>query len=118
MKIQIELTQNKLFNYYGMCNLQATIMKAGKYKAEGDIVLHSGSSTNLLLQKQGGNNHCSFRYHLGISSKTETQPNIPRKEPHTFVVEACEGRWGGVILRWELTYFRREDSDPGRPLLD
>lgn len=37
IKIQIELSQNELFNYYGMCNVQATIMEAGKYKAEGDI---------------------------------------------------------------------------------
>lgn len=78
IKIQIELSQNKSFNYCWMCNVcvleQTTIMEAGKYKAEGDIVLHSGSSTNWLSQKQGGNNHCSFKYHLGISSKSETQP--------------------------------------------
>lgn len=38
----------KIFNYYRKCNVQDAMMETGKYKAEGDIVLHLGSLKSTL----------------------------------------------------------------------
>lgn len=119
IKIQIEWNQNKLFNYYRMCNVEATKVVIGKYKPEGGIVLHSGSFTNFYQpttsKTQGGNNSCSFRSHFGISSKTDLAKSFNGKNLTSLFLKHEKGEEGhdfevGVDIFQEAGQWARKTS--------